>query len=81
YWNSDLCSPDLLLEYALKYNRGAIFKRLGFLAEKLNAPVSKNWIQLCHDHISKGLSNLDPDGAKTGGIVSKWNLRINLLLK
>ncbi len=80
YWNSDLCNPDLLLEYALKYNRGVIFKRLGFLAEKFNVPVSKNWIQLCHDHISKGISKLDPDGVKDGNIISRWNLKINLPL-
>ena len=80
YWSSDLCNPDLLLEYALKYNRGVIFKRLGYLAEKFNARVSKNWIQLCYDHISKGISNLDPDGGKSGDIDSRWNLRINLSL-
>ena len=78
YWNSDICNPDLLLNYALQYKRGSVFKRLGFLAEKLNAPVPKEWIQICHDHITKGISYLDPDGPKSGNIISKWNLRINL---
>ncbi|MFH0837675.1 MAG: hypothetical protein V1880_00195, partial [Patescibacteria group bacterium] len=73
-------NPDLLLEYALKYKRGAVFKRLGFLAEKLNAPVSKEWLNSCQNHISKGISNLDPDGPKSGSIIIKWNLRINLPL-
>ena len=78
YWHSDFCDPNLLLDYALKYNRGSVFKRLGFLAEKLDAPVSKKWLQTCCNQISKGVSYLDPDGPKSGRIVSKWNLRINL---
>jgi len=80
YWHSDLCNPKLLLEYALRYKRGAVFKRLGFLAEKVNAPVSEEWLRTCHKNISKGLTTLDPDGPKTGKIVSKWNLKINLPL-
>lgn len=78
YWHSDICDPNKLLDYALLYKRGAVFKRLGFLAEKLNAPVSDKWLQTCHNHISKGISYLDPDSPKTGDIISKWNLRINL---
>ena len=78
YWHSDTCNPNLLLDYALRYERGVIFKRLGFLAEKLNAPVSEKWLQICHNHISKGVSCLDPDGPKSGKIISKWNLQINL---
>lgn len=78
YWHSDKSDPNLLLDYALRYNRGSVFKRLGFLAEKLNAPVSEKWLKTCHMHISKGISYLDPDSPKSGNIISKWNLRINL---
>ncbi len=80
YWLSDKHDADLLLDYALRYKRGAVIKRLGFLAEKFNAPVSKEWIQLCQNNITKGVILLDPDGAKKGKIVSKWNLQINLPL-
>lgn len=78
YWRSKACDPNLLLDYALRYKRGSVFKRLGFLAEKLNAPVTKKWLQTCQKNISKGISDLDPDSPKTGNIVSRWNLRINL---
>ena len=78
YWHSDMCDPDLLLNYAIRYKRGVVFKRLGFLAEKLAAPVSEKWLHTCHDNISKGISYLDPDSPKSGNIISKWNLRINL---
>jgi len=78
YWRADVCKPDILLEYALRYKRGVVFKRLGFLAEVLKAPVSEAWLNTCRLNISKGISCLDPDGPQKGKIVSKWNLKINL---
>ncbi len=78
YWHTDVCKPDVLLEYALKYKRGVVLKRLGFLAEILKAPVSEEWLNTCHKSISKGISYLDPDGPKKGKIIGKWNLKINL---
>lgn len=78
YWRSDLNDPDLLLEYAVRYNRGSVFKRLGFLTEEIGAPVPPEWIELCRKNISTGISNLDPDVKSIGKIVSKWNLRVNL---
>jgi predicted transcriptional regulator of viral defense system len=53
YWNTDVCNPDLLLEYALRYKRGVVFKRLGFLAETLKAPISEEWMNICQINISK----------------------------
>ncbi len=78
YWHTDVCNLDLLLEYAIRYKRGVVFKRLGFLAERLKAPISEEWLNICYNNISKGISYLDPDGPKTGKIISKWNLKINL---
>ena len=78
YWNTDVFDPDLLLEYALRYKRGVIFKRLGFLAESLRAPISEEWLNICQTNITKGISYLDPDGSKKGKIISKWGLIINL---
>lgn len=77
YWTSNFCNPDLLLKYAIQYNKGTVFKRLGFLVESIKAQVSKEWIQTCKENVTKGVSNLDPDGPKKGKIISKWNLRIN----
>ena len=78
FWHSEMCNPSLLLEYAVRYKRGSVFKRLGFLAEVMSAPVPEKWIQLCGENLSKGVSYLDPDGPSKGKIVSKWNLCINL---
>ena len=78
YWHSEMCDPSLLLDYAIRYKRGSVFKRLGFLAEVMSAPVHEEWIKLCRKNMSKGVSYLDPDGPSKGKIVSKWNLCINL---
>ena len=80
YWNSDMCDPQLLLDYAVKYGKGVVMKRLGFLAEQFNAPVSRAWLAVCKNHLSSGISNLDPKAPRKGKISSKWNLRINLPL-
>ncbi len=80
YWKSGMHESKLLFEYATRYQRGAVFKRLGFLAEKFDAPVSEKWIKACRQNISKGISKLDPDGPAAGKIISQWNLRINMPL-
>jgi len=80
YWTSNFRNPELLLEYATRYKKGTLFKRLGFLAEKFDVEVSQEWINTCEKNITKGVSELDPGGSKEGEIVSKWNLRINIPL-
>jgi predicted transcriptional regulator of viral defense system len=78
YWKSDIHDSDQLLEYALKYGKGTVIKRIGFLAENFKAPVTKNWLKKCQTNITQGISDLDPDSPSKGIISSKWNLRINL---
>ncbi len=80
YWGSEFCNPSLLLEYAEKFGQGSIFKRLGFLAEEMKAPVSVDWMDFCRMHISKGITDLDPGSPSKGHIVTRWNLRINMPL-
>ncbi len=80
YWRSEIYNSEKILEYAICYGRGTVMKRLGFLAETLNAPVSKKWLQKCRKYQSAGISNLDPKSPPVGKIASKWNLRINLPL-
>jgi predicted transcriptional regulator of viral defense system len=80
YWNSDMYDSERVLEYAIRYGKGTVMKRLGFLAEQFNAPVSGDWLEKCRNYQSAGISNLDPNSQKKGKISSKWNLRINLPL-
>jgi len=80
YWRSKNVDPDTLLQYALRLNRGVVFKRLGFTAE-LWGSVQEDWIKKCMKHISSGISKLDPSGADKGRILTRWKLRINLPLE
>jgi predicted transcriptional regulator of viral defense system len=80
YWRSEHRDPQRLLDYAKRYGRGAVFKRLGFLAETFQAPVDKQWLEACRSFVPQGITNLDPDAPPKGRIVSRWNLRVNLPL-
>jgi predicted transcriptional regulator of viral defense system len=80
YLGTEFFNPSLLLDYAKRYERGSIFKRLGFLAEECKAPVSDEWKLFCQSRMSKGITKLDPDSPAKGRIVTKWKLRINLPL-
>ena len=72
YLKSDKKNIDLLLEYAKRREDGAVFKRLGFLLERL-APDLTQPIKVCKDHLTKGNAKLDPslDSKK---LVTRWRL-------
>lgn len=63
-----------LLEYALKMDNKAIFKRLGFILSKLNLNETE-LIEHCKQNISQGNSQLDPN-SKGHRLVKKWRLWI-----
>jgi predicted transcriptional regulator of viral defense system len=79
YWKSGKADPQLILQYALRLQRGAIFKRLGFSAESWGN-VTKEWLAQCGENVSAGISKLDPSGPDEGKILTRWRLRINLPL-
>jgi len=64
---------EKLIEYAARLGNGAVFKRLGFLAERL--PDGIDLARLCERHLSGGHAKLDPaqDGPR---VVTKWRLRV-----
>lgn len=80
YWRGTEANPDTLLQYAMRLNRGVVFKRLGFTAE-LWGSIQDDWIKKCLEHISAGISKLDPSGPDKGRILTRWKLRINLPLE
>jgi predicted transcriptional regulator of viral defense system len=77
YWKKKEADPDLLLQYAETLNHGAVFKRLGFVAEKI-MHMPNPWLEKLHSRIKTGIINFDPNGPKTGPIVTKWGIRINI---
>jgi len=77
YWRSEHANADSLLDYAIRYGRGTVFKRMGYLAERFGS-APDTWLSKCEEHVTQGVSELDPAGPKRGTIVSRWNLRVNL---
>lgn len=68
-------NPDLsktLIKYAKKFKNGAVFKRLGFFAEKLD---HQYLIEQCKKNLTTGYSKLDPS-SDCDRYISKWNLLI-----
>ena len=64
---------EKLIEYAARLGNGAVFKRLGFLAERF--PGTAELASLCERHLSGGHAQLDL--AQNGPcIVTKWRLRV-----
>lgn len=78
YLRTGKCDGAILMDYATRFGKGTVFKRMGFLMEALKAPVTKAWLEECRSRITQGISDLDPAGPKQGRIVTRWNLRINL---
>jgi predicted transcriptional regulator of viral defense system len=78
YWRSPHKDPDRLLDYAIRFGRGSVFKRLGFTAEESGADVPRAWLEQCRARISKGIADLDPDVTSKGPVSQGWRLRINI---
>lgn len=64
---------DKLIQYAERLGNGAVFKRLGFLAERLLA--GEKLPALCLERLTAGNAKLDP-ALECPRLVSKWRLRI-----
>ena len=62
---------DLLLDYAVQMNNGALFKKLGYLAEQLEFKPS--FVNECKKHLTSGYATLDKYAAKNR-LVTRWNL-------
>jgi predicted transcriptional regulator of viral defense system len=77
YWKSEHCNPATLLDYAKRYGRGSVFKRMGFTAERFGR-VSDAWLDECRRQLSAGVIRFDPSTGKTGRIITRWRLRMNV---
>lgn len=60
-----------LVTYAERIGNGAIFKRLGFLAERVNGP--ENLIRACAERLTSGNVRLDP-ALESFRLVRRWRL-------
>ncbi len=78
YFKSEHVDLATLMRYGDRLGRGTVFKRLGYLTERARI-ADDNFVEACRSRITKGLSRLDPKGPPKGRIVTKWNLRVNML--
>jgi predicted transcriptional regulator of viral defense system len=62
---------ERLLDYALKYKSGALFKKLGFLAEALG--FDPGFVESCGKNLTTGYAHLDKQ-AQDVKLVTKWRL-------
>jgi predicted transcriptional regulator of viral defense system len=76
YFSGDHRADELLVGYADRLGNRTVFKRLGYLLERLavDAPAL---IEACGARRSAGLAKLDPSIRSGGRIVKRWGLRIN----
>ncbi|MCB1461543.1 MAG: hypothetical protein KDJ90_03715 [Nitratireductor sp.] len=65
--------PAKLVAYAEQHGNGAIFKRLGFLAER--HPDGKTLVKEAKARLTKGHAKLDPALA-CSRLVTRWRLRV-----
>lgn len=66
-------SPETLLLYAERVGNGAVFKRLGFLAERFSA--SEQLVKGCAARLTQGNAKLDP-ALPCPRLVRRWHLWI-----
>ena len=72
YLKSEYKNTKQLIEYALKLNNGAVFKRLGFLLEQY-AQTETTAIEACSTNLTKGNAKLDPT-LPTDKLITRWRL-------
>lgn len=75
YWKSGYNAPDLLIDYADKFNNGAVFKRLGYLVEKY-FPKQEKILTICREKLTKGNARLDP-ALPSEFLITRWNLWVS----
>ena len=72
YLASEKKDLPLLIKYAEQLGNGAVFKRLGFLLEKLSA-ADQDIITQCRERLTTGNAKLDPTLASKR-LITRWRL-------
>lgn len=64
------CTPDILLEYMRRLNNGALYKRMGFLAQLIGL---HELTRQCREYMTKGYAQLDHQ-QNCDHLITQWNL-------
>lgn len=77
YFLSEHRGDTEILSYATQLGNRTVFKRLGFLIERLGIQAPRT-TEYCLRHLSEGYSRLDPKGPAQGRLLRRWKLLINV---
>jgi predicted transcriptional regulator of viral defense system len=80
YMRGEHADEDKLLAFASRLKNGAVFKRLGYLAESLGVGTAR-LIDECSRRRTAGLARLDPSVSAPGRIAKRWSLRVNVAVR
>jgi len=72
YFRTENMNLELLIQYAERLGNGAVFKRLGFLLERL-APKEVNSINKCRTNLTTGNAKLDLQ-LSADKLITRWRL-------
>lgn len=79
YWQREDTNYDRLLDYAAQMQNGAVFKRLGFLAEAM-VEAEERFLDSCRSKLTAGNAILDPKVERKGRLTKRWRLWVNVQL-
>ena len=77
-------SPQLDWEkvdnYLSRFKSGAVYKRLGFLIERLDLPIPgrDERVRQWRLSLTEGVAMLDPGGSREGPVDTHWRIRVNV---
>ena len=74
YLGGEVASRETLIDYADRLGNGAVFKRLGFLAESMVGPENP-LTKECRRRLTMGYADFDP-AIKGGRVVTRWRVRV-----
>jgi predicted transcriptional regulator of viral defense system len=74
---------EKLDRYLVQWGGGVVAKRLGYLVETLSLPIPARDSTINHwqTMISKGINQLEPGSGRTGPVITRWQLQINVPLE
>ncbi len=80
YFGEEHRADTTLIKHAIRFGNRTVFKRLGYLVERLGL-TAPDLVAACLAHKSSGVTRLDPAEPAGGGIDRRWGLEINVQLE
>lgn len=79
WFDGEFRDDGLLLDYAERFGNRSVYKRLGFLIERLNIQAL-GLLEESKRRMSKGVVRLDPSGPVGGRRIGRWSLIANVTI-